>query len=311
MVEKGNSIIRMNGWEDELNTDHLSEAAGRYLRGKMDTEDAVNDPQYSAIRYSAGEMISGYIKDRDSDVARFVRNSISGPDDMIQASRDMKQQKLNEITADWVREWHEKKQSIGKPGSEIKEIYDFVKASIETKPETEKSDVKKKISYKTLFAVLSTAAVLGLFLLVKSLTPTSPVKIYDSYYTPFAAMSSVTRGTNTATTFDAAVAAYKNSRYSEAAVVFDGLVKSDPASGSSEFFLGLSQLALADYTMALKHLETVAAKQGEYNKEARWYLGLAYLKVSEKDKAAACFRELASSDGYYRERSEEILRLLK
>ena len=75
--------------------------------------------------------------------------------------------------------------------------------------------------------------------------------------------------------------------------------------------MGLSELALENYPQAVNLLSGVANNTGEYAKEAKWYLGLAWLKTGNKEKAVECFEFLAGSDGFYRDRSEKILRRLK
>jgi hypothetical protein len=77
------------------------------------------------------------------------------------------------------------------------------------------------------------------------------------------------------------------------------------------FFLGMTHLALGNYNQAASLLEGVAGRQGEYSKEARWYLGLIYLKEGDKVKASINFEFLAQSSDYYSERSGKILRRLR
>ena len=77
------------------------------------------------------------------------------------------------------------------------------------------------------------------------------------------------------------------------------------------FYLGITQIALGDYNQAITVLAGVANQAGELTKEARWYLGLAYIKAGNRAKASECFELLAQSSGFYRERSEKILRRLK
>ena len=75
--------------------------------------------------------------------------------------------------------------------------------------------------------------------------------------------------------------------------------------------MGISQMELGNYDQAVKMLEDVVSRQGEYLKEARWYLGLAYIKTGNTEKAAGCFEILAGTPGYYNLRAREILRRLR
>ena len=58
----------------------------------------------------------------------------------------------------------------------------------------------------------------------------------------------------------------------------------DPSSESARFLLGMSQLALQNYNQTINLLTAVSDDSGEYGKEARWYLGLSYLKTGNKAK---------------------------
>ena len=97
----------------------------------------------------------------------------------------------------------------------------------------------------------------------------------------------------------------------QAAIGFAELLEKDQYVVGSQFFLGLSQLGLDNNQQAINLLSGVANGPGEYGKEARWYLGMAYLKTADKQKAAECFSSLSGADGYYKTRSEKILRRLK
>ncbi len=61
----------------------------------------------------------------------------------------------------------------------------------------------------------------------------------------------------------------------------------------------------------VKLLEVISDTPCEYQKEALWYLGLAYLKTGEKEKSARCFSLLVQSSEYYGQRAKIILRRLK
>jgi tetratricopeptide (TPR) repeat protein len=123
----------------------------------------------------------------------------------------------------------------------------------------------------------------------------------------------VTRSLNTIgnEAFESALDSYREGNYQVATAGFSEAILNDPASGSSRFFLGITYIAMNDFSQAVNILYGVANQQGEYSKEARWYLGLAYLKTGNKAKASECFELLAQTSEFYRERSEKILRRLK
>jgi lipopolysaccharide biosynthesis regulator YciM len=85
----------------------------------------------------------------------------------------------------------------------------------------------------------------------------------------------------------------------------------ETTSVSAGFFLGITELEIGNYSRAVELLEGVTDRQGEFYKEATWYLGLAYIKSGNKIKASECFKVLSRSPGFYSDRSEKILRRLK
>jgi TolA-binding protein len=324
------------GFENDMMTDSdnsaLFETIGDYMKGRHDLEDVKNDPSLLVTRDAVEEMMSDYKKNLSVNKEhkkneKFIREILTCEDsetEMADEIKSIKQEidnnKLNEITSEWVKEWHAKKQSAGVFDPKSKEISDFITGAINSpvsEPLKSMNEVSKKGFVKSLFVrytALSAAAVLGAFMLIKSFLPSSdPEKLFSSYYKPFEAISPVTRSINNNLTdnYSLAIESYKTGHYQQAAIGFADELQKDPSAASPQFFLGLSQLALRNYDQAINLLSGAANEQGEYGKEARWYLGLIYLKTTNKQKAAECFGVLAKSDGYYRDRSQEILRRLK
>jgi TolA-binding protein len=325
-----------DGFENDMMSDSddsaLFESIGYYMKGRLDLEDVKNDPSLSVTKDAVEEMISDYKKNlsvnkENKENEKFIREIFSGEDSETRVTDEIKfikqeidDNKLNEITAEWVKEWHKKKQSAGVSDQKSKEISDFITGAINSpvsEPVKSMYEVSKKSSGSNLFvryATLSAAAVLGAFMLIRTLLPSSdPEKLFSSYYKPFEAISPVTRSINNNVTdnYSSAIESYNTGHYQKAAIGFADALQKDPSAVSPQFFLGLSQLALRNYDQAITLLSGVANEPGDYGKEARWYLGLTYLKTANKQKAAECFGVLAKSDGYYRVRSEEILRRLK
>lgn len=322
-----------NGFEDDLITDSddsaLFETISEYMKGRLDLEDVKNDPSLSRTKEAVKEMISDYNQNisGNKDNEKFIREIFSGVsskenlvDEINHIKKEIGENKLNEITTEWVKEWHEKKQSIGVSDPKTEEIRDFITSSIkseESKPVKILNEGRKKGSRGTLFvryASLVAAALIGAFILIRTLLPSyNPDKIFDSYYKPFDAVSPVTRSMNNNETdiYSSAIGSYKTGDYDRAARGFSETILNDPSVVSARFFMGLTELELKNYDQTINLLSEVVNNSGEYGKEARWYLGLTYLKTGNKQKAAECFEYLAQSAGFYRERSETILSRLK
>ena len=327
------SKAAINDFDDHFMTDSddsaLFESIGEYMKGVLDIEEIRNDPALSIARGTVENMISDYNNNIavNKENEKFIRESFSDKKTTDAVSEEIKNirkeiadNRLNEITSEWVKEWHEKKQRSGINDAKTEEIRNFISGSISSpvkEPLKIIDEDNNKVSRIWLFAryaTLSAAALIGVFLLIRTLLPSSdPDKLFDSYYKPFDAMSPVTRSNNNVETdsYSSAIESYKTGNYQEAAILFAGIMQKDPKAGSAQFLLGLSQLANKNFNQAINLLSGVANDSGEYGKEARWYLGLTYLKTANKQKATECFEYLARSNGFYRERSEEILRRLR
>jgi tetratricopeptide (TPR) repeat protein len=323
----------LNGSEDQMRVDSddaaLFDSIGEYMKGWLDIEDVKNDPAYSVTKEVVKDIVSDYKKNLSGnrENEKFIKEALSEEETEKRLSNEIKSiekeiedNQVNEIASELVKEWHEKKESKGINNKKREEISDFIKSAIESPAEEHvknMAEVSNKVSRKGLFvrySTLAAAAVIGAFLLIKTLLPSSdPEKLFTSYYKPFDAISPVTRSlsNNESDIYSSSIESYKTASWQKAAIGFAGILEKDPSVISAQFFLGLSQLELKNYDQAINLLSKVANGSGEYGKEAKWYLGLTYLKTGDKEKASECFKYFAGSDGFYRDRSEKILRRLK
>lgn len=307
----------------------LFEALGKNAKGWLDIEEVKNDPSLSAIDSTVKEMVSDYRghNPKHSENKKFVKDSLTRGNEKKKIEDEIRDIKIeidrsgiNELSAEWVKEWHEKKKQEAVKRSGSQDIRDFITASLESeKSEPDvipgiKGNYRVKRSLIIRYISLSAAAVICVFILIRTLLPSSdPVRIYDSYYKPFDVISSVTRGGSAGNPddFSSAAERYGLADYQAAAAGFSKVLNNDTSVIAPRFYLGITQIAIGNFNQAVNLLSSVAVRHGEYHKEALWYLGLAYLKTGEKGKAASCFDLLAQSPGFYSERSEVILRRLK
>ncbi len=297
----------------------LFETISDHLKGQLDLDEVRSDMALQSTKDAVKEMISDYKRNKSGNIEneKFIRETFSGQksenilsDEIESIKQEINNNKLNEVTADWVKEWHKKKQQAGIKDPKSEEIRNFITDAISS---PEKQPVKTRIRV-IRFASFAAAAMIGAFLILRSVLPSSnPDKLFSTYYKPFDALSSVTRSVNIAESdkYSAAIGNYKLGDYQKAAAEFAGFIQKYPSSVPARFFLGLSQLSLENYEQAQNLFSGVVSEQGEYNKEARWYLGLTCLKTGNTLEAKECFKILAGSDGYYRDRAEKVLRRLK
>ncbi|HEX2968607.1 MAG TPA: tetratricopeptide repeat protein [Bacteroidales bacterium] len=337
-IQSGNLIDECFDHDDMLQvTDpDLDARIKSYRKAQRELEQVMNDPFLEYTRNDVASFMqernnSG--KDFSEEIVSFIKTSLEkGLDknpaigELKEINEDAAKSDINDLSAEWVREWHRKKQmSFNSPADE--ERRSFIAASLSGDntetiiPDNNKSEVipvsiqsPRRNSRKILrYSTFAAAAAIGAFITVSSLVSSgNPESIYRKYYKDYDAVVSTTRGSNTSKNLNSsAMGFYKEGNFVKAEEEFSLSAAADPASGESLFFLGLSQIETGKTDEAVRNLTKVVNLSGVYTKEAHWYLGLIYLKIDNKSKASEHFRILASSDGYYRGDAGKILRRLE
>jgi tetratricopeptide (TPR) repeat protein len=302
-----------------------------FMKGRIDLEDVKNDPELSDIDNTVKVMILEYDKNKIKNKAdeKFIRDifaeEVSSDEKIIDEISHIKHEinstGINDISAEWVKDWHEKRQkNMGSGDTKANEIKDFITRSLQSdlKPnEIDKPTERKKGMSRTLFVrylSLSAAAFLGGFIILRTLLPTfNSESLFNSFYEPLDAISPTTRGVNSdeSDSFISAIENYKLGKYQEASAGFSELIKKSNSAVAPRFFMGITQMALGNYDQSIIILNEISGSSVEFKKEATWYLGLAYLKTGEKERASTCFEMLVKTPGFYSERAKKILRRLK
>jgi TolA-binding protein len=324
----GNRSERIMEWDDRVLSGEDAVLAGKideFFRAELDIREVKSDPGYGETDKTVKLMISDNQNNkRNGEIEKFVRESFSDKKQEVRINDEIREIKdeisysnLDEISLEWVKEWHEKKQGDGAKKEEIRE---FVTSSLEKGGDVsgQQSEHRKKTGLRRSLVIkyilLAAAVMVGAIFLVDVLIPSKdPVRLFEKYYQSIPAVSPVTRDANgnTKNTWTSAAGSYNNGDYKAALAGFSELAAMDTSQVPPRFFLGMTHIALGNYAQAVSLLEGVAGRKGEYSKEARWYLGLIYLKEGNKDKATENFELLAQSSGYYSERSGKILRHLR
>lgn len=297
----------------------LFRTIGEYIRAEADIEEVKNDPLFSRVNESVREMITN--NDLDAGKSKTNRRYITeGLKDNIEdkriaeeikdINRESSKSGIDKVASEWVEEWNKKFEGGNAESGKRTENRDFIARSLENEvisPQREKVFLLKWI-------LPLAAALLGAIIIIRALLPNDdPDKMFAKYYEPMNVVSSVTRGANAIETdrYVLAVESYKAHNYREAAAGFSMAAEEENQAGPARFFLGLSLIATENYGEAIAALERVVTGQGEYVKDAIWYLGLAYIKNGDPAKARICFGTLSRTPGFYSGRAAEILRRLK
>ena len=331
---KSKASFSLNGNDTSDNADsRLFLKVSSYLRAGLDIEDAENDPNLTVADRIAIDVIEQNRKKtvRSQEIANFVTKSLSPANTDTETSHDLQEimeeisaKNIDSLTTEWVKEWHQKHQgAVQTQDKKSLEIRDFIARSLEPEVVTEPvehktdefTDKSKNRSGIIRLSVLSAAAVISIFLVLRTLAGNQDTgELYSSFYNPYPAVFEVTRsnGLTTGEDYNKIARYYKNKEYGEAVKTYSGLALEIKGSDLySEFFAGLSCIELKNFDQAIIWLSSVAESDGDLGKDASWYLGLAYLADGDKENAYKYFDHLSRSDGYYKERSEKLLRHLK
>lgn len=119
-------------------------------------------------------------------------------------------------------------------------------------------------------------------------------ELFKAYFEPYpnVIMPTVRGGeVNEPSTVQKAYRAYDEGNYTEAVQFFENLeVKDD----GSLFYLGNSYLAIHETENAIQVLEKLVNEQSQFDEEAKWFLGLAYLKIGDNAMARDTFGKIKS-----------------
>ena len=163
----------------------------------------------------------------------------------------------------------------------------------------------QKINMRTILAIAATLLLLiaaGWFMM-------KPDKVegdlFATYFEPYPML--VTQRGETAEVFanhEAAIEAYEEGRYAEAAELFT----SGRMPAVIQLYSGISYLASDNYVRALDMLQPLT-NNADIAEQAQWYLALTYLKLNDMEHCRLWLGRMIDTDGHaYRKRAERILR---
>ena len=98
--------------------------------------------------------------------------------------------------------------------------------------------------------------------------------------------------------------------YQKAADGFKALLKEKPEPGVL-LLLGNANLMLGNIEEAQNNFLTLIKNFDELDGQAKWYLGLSYLKQGQKEKAKLILQELGDPEITYSKKANELLKEVK
>lgn len=147
------------------------------------------------------------------------------------------------------------------------------------------------------------------FFLPKNL---STQELFEAHYTPYPnmfepTMRSIEETQNMRTN---AFKAYDERNYTEAARLFRELLKIQEEPGIL-MLLGNCNLILGNYEESIQNFQLLIKNYDELDMQAKWYLGLCYLKSGDKENAKKTLTELSETEIDYALRARDLLKKFK
>lgn len=291
------------------------------MRGKFDLAEVQNDPEFKEVDTLTKHMVYEYHRNSEKFeyTKTFIKNSLTQnkvdkelQEEINLTSKEIKTHNINDVTKNWVDEWNSSNQN---ENAESLNRRSFITQSLNNDGSQQNNAVP--VRYKKNRSIhiigLAAAALIAVLLVLRTLSPSNnPEDIYQEFYKPLNAFSSTIRNSaNTVDPFSIAVEKYKQGQYQVAGVMFSDLIYEDPSNISYRFFSGLSQLELKSYEQSIQLFQEVISNKGEFRKEAKWYLVMAYIKTHDLQKASVILKELSQEKGYYQKMSQDLLDRIK
>ncbi|QOI98432.1 MAG: tetratricopeptide repeat protein [Flammeovirgaceae bacterium] len=164
-------------------------------------------------------------------------------------------------------------------------------------------------NWKQVTAVAATVAffAIGFVLWNKPATPqelfAENFKLYPNVFEP------ITRGETQQSKRTVAFAAYEAGNYTEAAALFTDLLAEKEEAGML-MLLGNCNLVLGNTAEARNQFIKLINDFDDLDNQAKWYLGLSYLKEGDAKTAQLIFQELSNSEYSYSSKAKQLLNKL-
>ncbi len=206
------------------------------------------------------------------------------------------------LTSDEIRDYHLNKLSDEKRRqveehiidcdicSDLFDAYENISVEDVKKITTEiTSKIDSKIKHKTSLRTIiySSAAIIVLFALSVLLNNSgnSGNELFTKYFKPYPDVTLQMRNETNYGLLKKGMQLYNRGKYKEALKVFDKISGQDK-NNFAEFYSGVALIAEGKTDSGIKLLKNIADNPKEYfYPEANWYIGLAYLKLNQPEKA--------------------------
>ncbi len=132
--------------------------------------------------------------------------------------------------------------------------------------------------------------------------------IYNEYFIDEGSLLTTRSGVETTDAVEQGIRYYENNEFDKAL----SLLKEDPENVTARLYTGLSYMKLNNYDKAEQQFKYILDHNDNiFIDQAEWNLGLSYLANNKTNEANKIFSRIASEDGAYSKKADEIIKQLK
>lgn len=171
-------------------------------------------------------------------------------------------------------------------------------------------------STKTRLLYWSAAASVIVLIAVSSLLQQRSISdqdLYASYFQPYNNMAGTSRSASASDNLlSEAIREIDKGDYATALDILQ-IVSADKQDGfTASFYTGKAYQALGDYKNAISSFsEVVRHGDNLLVEQSKWFIGLCYLKINEREKAVSQFQSIVAGNGFYAQKSSDLLKQLR
>lgn len=283
----------------------------RYMRARLKFEDAENDPLLELAEAQSKNDINYFLDKLNERGSNRNKMTI---EEMLSSKLEEAEIELaisgvnNEIdkwTTDWSTQRRKRQQTV--------DAYQVVSYVQSFKPVQYNAPSAWHSRRKTTWVIgLGSTLLLLLALLLGTFSPHySDSELYDMSYEPLSNVSFVQRSAATAApkTIKEGIESYQAGNYQAAAEAFGKTLHENSEHPELMLFAALTKMANSDYNGAIEQFNLLLNTSEQYNLEAKWYLGLCYLKTGDHLKTKILMEDLIAQKVYVK-KAHTILRNL-
>ncbi len=164
--------------------------------------------------------------------------------------------------------------------------------------------------FSSRWKIAATIAVLAIssiiyFLAVRQ----TPDSLYDQYFEPLPnAMVRIERGERDTTDMKKeAMIHYEEGAYENAATTLEKILTKTP-DAEVQLYLGISLMALEEYTRAAETMESMSkSDNADYEEARQWYLSLCYIKLKRPDAARNSLQTVIEMNRSHRDKALDLV----